>query len=55
MERLRNDFRNVHTFVRLAEIALLNSNHKKAKNYLIAAMALEPDNIQAKALWAKIQ
>lgn len=55
LEVLQKDFRNVPTLIRLAEIELQQSNNKKARNYLIGALALEPQNEAAKALWKKLQ
>lgn len=54
LEDLQKDFRNVQVLVRLAEIEMNRSNQKKAKNYLIAALALDPQNLTAKALWEKL-
>lgn len=54
LERLQKDFRNVSALIHLAEFELQRSNQKKAKNYLIAAMAIEPQNTSAKALLEKI-
>jgi predicted SAM-dependent methyltransferase len=53
-EKIQNNFRDVPSFIRLAEIELERSNNKKAQNYLIAAMALEPQNAVAEALWKKL-
>lgn len=55
LENLQKDFRNVEALIRLAELELQRLNAKKAKNYLIAALALEPQNAEAKTLWEKIQ
>lgn len=54
-EPCRDDFRNTSALIRLAEIELRRSNPKKAKNYLIAALALEPRNHRAKDLIEKIR
>jgi len=53
-ESIKKDFRNVSALTRLAEIELQRSNQKKARNYLIAALAIEPQNPAAKALWEKM-
>lgn len=53
-EELQKDFRNVHALTHLAEIELQHSNPKKARNYLIAALALEPRNAVAKALLKRL-
>jgi glycosyltransferase involved in cell wall biosynthesis len=55
LEKLQEDFRNVQALICLAEIEICRSNLKKAENYLIAAMALEPKNTAAKTLWEKLQ
>ena len=47
---LRKDYRNISSLIQLAEIEINTSNFPKAKNYLIAALVLEPDNIKAKNL-----
>lgn len=54
-ERLQKNFKDVPTLIRLAEIELQRSNQKKAKNYLIAALAIEPQNVAAKTLLEKLQ
>jgi glycosyltransferase involved in cell wall biosynthesis/ADP-heptose:LPS heptosyltransferase len=54
MELLQKDFRNVSALIRLAEIALSRLDRKKARHYLIAAMALEPDNRKVKTLWPQV-
>ncbi|MEW6054239.1 MAG: glycosyltransferase [Nitrospirota bacterium] len=51
---LQSDFRNVEALTGLASFELHRSNFKKAKNYLIAALTLEPQNIAAKSLWEKL-
>ncbi|HGE71509.1 TPA: tetratricopeptide repeat protein, partial [Candidatus Poribacteria bacterium] len=38
----------------LAEIELERSNFKKAKNYLLAALAIDPQNEAAKTIWGKL-
>jgi glycosyltransferase involved in cell wall biosynthesis len=55
LEKLQKDFRDVPALTRLAEIELQRSNLNKARKYLIAAMALEPQNADIKALLAKLQ
>jgi predicted SAM-dependent methyltransferase len=55
LEDLQKDFRNVQALIRLAEIELQRTNPKKAQNYLIGALALEPQNEAAKTLWDKLQ
>jgi len=52
---LQKDFRNVPVLIRLAEIELERSDHKKAQKYLIAALAIEPQNVKAKTLWERLQ
>jgi O-methyltransferase len=52
---LQKDFRNVPALISLAEIELERSDHKKAQKYLIAALAIEPQNSKAKTLWEKLQ
>jgi len=54
-DRLQKNFRDVSSLICLAEIEISRSNMKKADNYLIAAIALEPNNTAAKALWEKRQ
>jgi len=54
-EDLQKDFRNVQALTHLAEIELQHSNPKKARNYLIAALAIEPQNPTAKALMEKLR
>ncbi len=55
LEKLYKDFRNVPSLIRLAEIELERLNQKKAQKYILAALALEPQNITAKTLWEKLQ
>lgn len=55
LESLKKDFRNVPSLIRLAELELQQSNQNKAKNYLIAALAIEPQNVAAKTLLEKLQ
>jgi glycosyltransferase involved in cell wall biosynthesis len=52
---LHEDFRNVPGLIRLAEIEIMRTNQKKARNLLIAAMAIDPHNITAKALLDKLR
>jgi len=54
LENLRNNFKDVAALIRLAELELMRSNQKKAKNYLIAAKALDPQNAEANHLWEKL-
>lgn len=54
LENLQKDFKDVQTIVRLAEIEIENSNYKKARNLLIATLALDPENITAKKLLEKL-
>lgn len=54
LKMLKIDFRDVSALIGLAEIELERSNLRKARNYLIAALALEPQNPAAKALWEKL-
>ena len=53
-ENLQKDFRHVPTLTQLAEIELERSNFKKAKNYLLAALAIDPQNEAAKTIWGKL-
>jgi len=55
LESLEKDFRNVEALIRLAEIELQRTNPQKAHNYLIGALALEPQNEVAKVLLEKLQ
>lgn len=55
LEILKTDFRNVPALLRLAEIELHRSNFRKAENYLIAVLALNAQNVKAKALWERLK
>jgi len=55
LESLKKDFRNVPALIRLAEIEIMRTNQKKARNLLVAAMAIDPHNITAKALLDKLR
>ena len=50
-ESLKKDFRNVKALVRLAAIEIDRGNTKKAKNYLLAAKALDPRIKQCCPSW----
>jgi L-malate glycosyltransferase len=50
LHELKKDFRNISALIRLAEIEMKRANHIKARNYLIAARAVDPDNAEVKAL-----
>lgn len=52
---LQKDFRHVPSLINLAEVELENSNYKKARNLLIAALTLDPENNNAKKLLEKIK
>lgn len=54
-ESLEKDFRDTSALIRLAELELQRFNQKKARNYLIAALAIDPQNPQAKTLAKKLQ
>lgn len=53
--KLRENFRHVPSLINFAKIEIKNLNLKKAKNLLIAALALEPKNAEAKTLLEKLQ
>jgi SAM-dependent methyltransferase len=48
---LHDDPRHVPHLLRLAEIELQRSDYRRAKRYLISALAIEPDNCHALSLW----
>lgn len=50
LHELRKDFRNISALIRLAEIEMKRANHIKARNYLIAAQAVDPDNAEVQSL-----
>lgn len=54
IEKLQKNFRDVQTLIRLAEIEQQRSDRKKARNYLIAALAIDPQNPTAKTLMDKL-
>jgi predicted SAM-dependent methyltransferase len=54
LEKLKNNYKDVSALIRLGEIELERSDTKKAKKYLIAALAIEPQNTAAKSLWDKL-
>jgi GT2 family glycosyltransferase len=53
-ESLKKDFRNVKALVRLAAIEIDRGNTKKAKQYLLAAKALDPKNKTALSLLRRV-
>lgn len=53
-DNLQKNFRDVPSLINLAEIELKNANYKKARNLLIATLALDPENITAKKLLEKL-
>ncbi|MFZ5906228.1 MAG: methyltransferase domain-containing protein [Nitrospirota bacterium] len=55
LEKLKKNFRDVPALIRLAEIEMGRSQVKKAKKYLIAATALEPDNPTIQSLREKLK
>lgn len=54
INKLQDNFRDVPTLIRLAELEISRLNQKKARNYLIATLALDPENITAKKLLEKL-
>lgn len=54
LESLKINFKDVSALIRITEIEINRSNFKKAKKFLIAALALDPENAAAKSLWDKL-
>lgn len=50
-----NNFRDVSVLIKLAKFELVRANRKKAKNYLIAATTVDPNNKEAKTMLEKIE
>ena len=53
-KRLSANFRDVDALIGLAEIEMGRENRRKARNYVIGVMALQPENEAARVIWSRL-